>query len=375
MDGTTQTPGIGEQTLFDWLRLIRSDNVGPAMFKRLINRFGAAENAINALPDLIKGSTAKRAIQLASPDKVSREIEQTHNFSAQFVTLIDPDYPETLKHISDAPPVLTILGNKDLLNAKTVAVVGARNASAAGTSVTQQIAQQLGNAGYVIASGLAKGIDSAAHHAALKSGTIAVFAGGIDHIYPHENIELARNILRHKGILMTERAFGSVPRAQDFPRRNRIVSGLSIGVVVIEAAIRSGSLITARMALEQDREVMALPGFPLDPRAEGGNKLIRDGATLVRHADDILQELEQSRPPAQQGFLQEDEFDTIYSATQQTPNATEQVLSALSPTPTPIDDIVRHTNLPVAIVSTILLDLEIAGRLERSAGQLVALRP
>ncbi len=208
---------------------------------------------------------------------MSREIEQTQNFSAQFVTLIDPDYPETLKHISDAPPVLTVLGNKELLNTKTVAVVGARNASAAGTSITQQIAQQLGNAGYVIASGLAKGIDAAAHAAALKTGTIAVFAGGIDHIYPESNIELARNILRHKGILMTERAFGSVPRAQDFPRRNRIVSGLSQGVVVIEAAIRSGSLITARMALEQDRDVMALPGFPLDPRAEGGNKLIRDG--------------------------------------------------------------------------------------------------
>lgn len=375
MDGTAQSTEIGEQTLFDWLRLIRSDNVGPAMFRRLINRFGSAENAIEALPDLIKGSTAKRAIRLAPPDKIAQEIELTRKFSAQFVTLIDPAYPELLKHISDAPPVLIVLGNKELLNAKAIAVVGARNASAAGTSVTKQIAHQLGEAGYVIASGLAKGIDAAAHAAALNTGTIAVFAGGIDHIYPDSNIELARNILRHKGVLMTERAFGSIPRAQDFPRRNRIVSGISQGVVVIEAAIRSGSLITARMALEQNREVMALPGFPLDPRAEGGNKLIRDGATLVRHADDILQELEQSRPPKQQGFLQEDEFDTIYTSTQQAPNATEQVLSALSPTPTPIDDIVRHTKLPVAIVSTILLDLEIAGRLERSAGQLVALRP
>lgn len=364
-----------DQQLFDWLRLIRSDNVGPAMFKRLINRFGSAGNALDALPDLIKGAKTKRAIRLAPPDQIEEEIERTHKFGAKFITLIDPAYPEPLKQISDAPPLLTILGNPAHFTAPTIGVVGARNASAAGTRMTQQIAQQLGEAGYVIASGLAKGIDAAAYHAALKTGTIAVFAGGIDHIYPESNIELARDILRHKGILVSERAFGSVPRAQDFPRRNRIVSGLSLGIVVIEAAIRSGSLITARMALEQNREVMALPGFPLDPRAEGGNKLIREGAVLVRHADDILQEMQQMPKLSQQSFLQEDEFDQTFTPNPQPANATETVLDALSTTPTPIDDIVRHTDLPVAIVSTVLLDLEIAGRLERSAGQLVALRP
>lgn len=373
MDGTTSANT--DQQRFDWLRLIRSDNVGPAMFKRLINRFGSASNALNALPDLIKGSNAKRAIRIAPLEQIEEEIERTQQFGARLLTLIDPHYPEPLKQIADAPPVLTLLGNAELLSKPTIAVVGARNASAAGTSMTKQISHQLGEAGYVIASGLAKGIDAAAHAAALDTGTIAVFAGGIDHIYPESNIELARNILRHKGVLMTERAFGSVPRAQDFPRRNRIVSGLSLGVVVIEAAIRSGSLITARMALEQNREVMALPGFPIDPRAEGGNKLIRDGATLVRHADDILQEVQERGRTPQQSFLQEDEFDPTYTASQQPPDATEQVLNALNLTPTPIDDIVRHTDLPVAIVSTVLLDLEIAGRLERSAGQLVALRP
>ncbi|MCF4099888.1 DNA-processing protein DprA [Maritalea mediterranea] len=374
MDGTA-TSATNDQQLFDWLRLIRSDNVGPAMFKRLINRFGSASNALDALPDLIKNSSAKRAIRLAPKDKIEAEIEQTDRFGARFITLIDPPYPDYLKQIADAPPLLTMLGNPALFAQPTIGIVGARNSSAAGTAITRQLAQQLGEAGYVIASGLAKGIDAAAHQAALPTGTIAVFAGGIDHIYPDSNIELARNILRHKGVLMTERAFGSVPRAQDFPRRNRIVSGLSLGIVVIEAALRSGSLITARMALEQNRDVMAVPGFPLDPRGEGGNKLIRDGATLVRHADDILAELQQSKPLQQQNLLQEDDFDQNFVPDACPPDATETVLAALSPTPTPIDEIVRHTGLPVAMVSTILLDLEIAGRLERSAGQLVALRP
>jgi DNA processing protein len=252
-------------------------------------------------------------------------------------------------------------------------MVGARNASAAGMALTRQLAGELGEMGYAIISGLARGIDSAAHTASVKSGTVAVFAGGVDHIYPSQNANLANAIIDNGGALISEMPLGRQPTARDFPRRNRIVSGMSLGVIVVEAAIRSGSLITARLASEQNREVMAIPGFPLDPRAEGGNKLIRDGATLVRNTKDIVEQISSLHISSLQ--MAEDEFDETTDWQDDLPeDANRLVLDALSHTPTPIDELVRTTLLSAQMVQSVLLELEIAGRLERASGQLVALK-
>jgi len=356
----------------DWLRLIRSENVGPATFKRLINRYGSVEIALDALPELAARGGAAKPIKVCPTSEATRELEQLTSLGGNLVAMGEPEFPPLLAHAPGSPPVLSILGQSKNDLSKCLAIVGARNASAAGMALTRQLATELGQNSYTIVSGLARGIDSAAHAASFRTSTVAVFAGGVDHIYPEQNRDLAQSIVEHGGSLVSEMPFGYKPIARDFPRRNRIVSGMSLGVLVVEAAIRSGSLITARLANEQNRDVMAIPGFPLDPRAAGGNKLIRDGATLVRNVADILEQLN-TFTKNQPGLFSEDDFSLGWEESE-TKGAADKVLVALSHTPIAVDEVIRATDLPAQAVQMVLLDLEIAGRIERSSGQLVNLK-
>ncbi len=364
----------------DWLALIRSGNVGPATFRQLINRFGDAERALAALPDLTLRGGAKSGPRICSREQAEAEMEQLDTLGGRFVAIGEADYPALLRHIHAPPPLLAVLGAAPTKEATNFAIVGARNASASGRNLAGRIATDLGDEGYVIVSGLARGIDTAAHHAALQTGTIAVFAGGLDRIYPQENRDLAHRIIECGGALISEMPLGTEPRAKDFPRRNRLVSGLSRGVLVIEAALRSGSLITARLALEQDREVFAVPGSPMDPRAGGTNRLIQQGAKLVTGASDILEELASARSPAQSRLLEPDEYQAWGPFDHSTSEAAtpsdgdrQSVLNALSTTPTPVDEVIAVCGLPASFVQNVLLELDLAGRIERSSGQLVAL--
>lgn len=358
-----------------WLRLIRTENVGPITFRQLLRRAGSAEQAIIDLP--ILASRVGVGTHVPSPSAAEDEIAAVEKLGGRFVGLGEPDYPALLGHIVDAPPLLAVVGGERLRLDQAVSIVGARNASAAGHRMAEILAKGLGAAGLTIVSGLARGIDTAAHKAALSTGTAAVLAGGIDQVYPDENIPLARAILEHGGMLMSEMPFGWQPRAQDFPRRNRIVSGLALGVVVVEAAKRSGSLITARLALEQDREVFAVPGSPLDPRAEGANHLIQQGARLVTSAGDVIEGL--SRPPAGPSSLLEPDWEDDFAEppTSSDPSSRDRarVMEALSMTPVAVDNIVTTAGLPASTVQTLLLELDLAGRIEWSSGQLVALKP
>lgn len=357
----------------DWLRLIRTENVGPQTFRQLVNRFGTASAALEALPHLLKRNGASLPA-LPSAAEAEDEIATAHKFGARFVALSEPDYPSHLRHIHAPPPIIAVMGGDIIASERTVGIVGARNASAAGRRMAQLLSRDLGDAGYVVVSGLARGIDAAAHDAALGSGTIAVMAGGLDRLYPDENKPLAKAIIEHGGALVSEMPFGWEARARDFPRRNRLVAGISLGVVIVEAAKRSGSLITARLALEQNRAVFAVPGSPLDPRAEGGNSLIRQGAMLITSAADILEDLAQSRP-AQADLFESGEIDQSLSAVPDpTSDERQKLLDALSPTPVDIDTLVQTCGLSAGTVQILLLELDLAGQIERSSGQLVARR-
>jgi DNA processing protein len=272
------------------LRLIRSDNIGPVTFRQLINQFGGAQAALDAVPELARRAGSSRAVRLCSIDYAEAELEAAARCGSRALFTIEPGYPSALAHVDVPPPMLYVKGRVELLAKPMIAMVGSRQASAAGTKLTRMIAADLGRAGFVVTSGFARGIDAAAHHAALATGTVGVMAGGIDIIYPPENRDLYAAIVE-AGCLITEQPPGYEPRAKDFPRRNRIISGVSLGVVVVEAAMRSGTLITARFANEQGRDVFAVPGHPLDPRAEGTNKLLKDGATLATSAADIIDAL------------------------------------------------------------------------------------
>jgi DNA processing protein len=272
------------------LRLIRSDNVGPVTFRELINHFGGAERALEALPELSRKGGRRQALRICPRNIAEAELEAADRIGARPLFTIEPGYPPALAAVEVPPPLLYVKGNAGHLTRPMVAIVGARNGSAAGQKLARLFASHLGAAGFVIASGLARGIDAAAHEAALDTGTVAVLAGGIDNVYPPENAGLQSEI-GERGCLVTENPPGFVPRAQDFPRRNRIISGLALGVLIVEAARRSGTLITARMAGEQRREVFAIPGHPLDPRAEGTNALIKSGATMVTEPEDVLSAL------------------------------------------------------------------------------------
>ncbi len=357
-----------------FLRLIRSENVGPITCRRLIAQFGDAAAALEALPELARKGGRRRPVRLCAPAEAERELETLEALGARVLTLTDPDYPPALAAIDDPPPVLNVLGDPALAGRRGIAVVGARNASANGRRFAKQLASDLGRAGLVVTSGLARGIDTAAHEGALDSGTVAVLAGGPDVVYPRENAALYEAV-RERGAVVSEMPAGLVPQARHFPRRNRLISGLSLGVLVVEAAPRSGSLITARLALEQGREVFAVPGSPLDPRARGCNHLIRQGAVLTESAEDVLEALE--------GFLAERRIrpetgpgpapDAPESGQDEAAEARVIVKQLLGPSPVLLDEVARQAQLSAAMVNRVLLELELAGRVVRHPGNRVSL--
>ena len=285
---------LTDQQRFDWLRLVRSENVGPRTFRALITNWGGARAALDALPDLARRGGAKRPIRIASVEEVEKELIAARKLGVRFVALGEPDYPPVLQEIDSAPPILALRGHADALRKTAVAIVGSRNASAAGLTFAERLARGLGQAGYVIVSGLARGIDQRAHVASLETGAVGVLAGGHGKPYPNEAVPLMERMVE-AGAVVSEMPIEWEPRGRDFPRRNRIVSGLALGVVVVEAARGSGSLITARFALDQNRQVFAVPGSPLDPRAEGTNDLLKQGASICTSAEDVLTALEPIR--------------------------------------------------------------------------------
>jgi DNA processing protein len=366
---------LTDEQRLDWLRLIRSPNVGPRTFRALINHFGGARAALQALPSLARRGGAKAAVEIYPRADAEREIAAAKKLGVALVALGERDYPPRLQMIDDAPPLIAIRGHIGATAQPMVAVVGSRNASGAGLKFTQRIARELGEAGFTVVSGLARGIDAAAHSASLATGTIAVLAGGHDHIYPPENTGLLDAILP-AGAAVSEMPFGWEPRGRDFPRRNRLISGLSLGVVIVEAAKRSGSLITARFALEQGREVFAVPGSPLDPRAEGTNGLIKQGATPVTETADIISVLqpimEEKKLPAREPERRSAE-DAEREEVEPAPDQRARIIGLLGPVPIQVDDLVRLSDSSPAVVRMVLLELELAGRIERHGGGLVSL--
>ncbi|MGV1835635.1 DNA-processing protein DprA [Rhizobium rhizogenes] len=376
--GSAGRTGIAltEKQRIAWLRLIRSDNVGPSTFRDLIQHYGSAEAALAALPDLSQRGSATRVIRITSEQDALRELEAVHRFGARFVGIGEPGYPQALKEIDGAPPLLTVKGNLSTAVRPAIGIVGSRNASISGAKFAAMIARACGEAGYAVISGLARGIDTAAHRASLQTGTIAAMAGGLDQPYPPENVGLLNEIWDGNGLAVSEMPFGWEPRARDFPRRNRLIAGISLGLVVVEAATRSGSLITARLAGEFGRLVFAVPGSPLDPRCEGTNGLLKDGAIIVTRPEDIVEAL---RPLAEPDLfrpqLAEAPVEKNDKALSPPPDDTDrdQIVDALGPTPVEIDDIIRHTGLSVSSVHSVLLELDMAGRLHRHPGGLVSI--
>ena len=354
----------------DWIRLSQSENVGPATFRQLIARYGSAADAIEALPVLSTKGGLSRPLRIYSSEAAEADLERAFELGASFVVAGEPGYPPLLYHIANAPPLLCVKGNLALSELQPVAIVGARNASAGGLKFARQLAAELSEEGFIVVSGLARGIDTAAHEATPNGRTVAVIAGGIDNVYPPENVEL-QNLIARNGLLVTEMLPGAVPRAEHFPRRNRIISGMSRAIVVVVAALRSGSLITARLAGEQGREVFAVPGSPLDPRAEGTNKLIRDGATLLTRASDVIEALQTEYVGVPKTFKEDDgagvEMFEVNASHRQ------KVYALLSHSPIDVDDVIRESKFPASAVLGILLELELAGKLVRSAQQKVSL--
>jgi len=353
-----------------WLRLARTENVGPVTFQNLIGRFGSAGAALEALPHMARRGGSKSFV-LPDEGGAARELDALAKLGGRMIAACEADYPQGLAALDAPPPLISVLGHPHLLKKEMVAIVGARNASALARKFAETLSRDLGFAGLVVVSGLARGIDASAHEAALAVGTVAVVAGGVDVIYPPENDRLYERI-RDQGAIVSEMRLAEAPQARHFPRRNRIISGLARGVVVVEAAEKSGSLITAQCALEQGREVFAVPGSPLDPRARGANRLIREGATLTENADDVLAVLspmlgagfrEPNGPaPSPNGAGREEEADRIRAAVEE----------ALSPAPVAIDDLIRQLAAPPGAVLTVILELELAGRCMRHPGNRVS---
>src|SRR3954453_13155590 len=370
MNNTQNTTYLTDEQRIDWLRLIRSDNVGPRTFRSLINHFGSARETLARLPALARRGGAARSMRICSEDEARAEIDAGWSIGASLVAPGEHGYPPRLALTDDAPPLLGGRGMHDALMRPIIAIVGSRNASGAGLKFAERLARDLGDAGFVIAPGLARGIDQAAHRAALESGTVAVLAGGHDRVYPPEHEDLLEAMLR-SGAAISEMPLGHVPRARDFPRRNRLISGVAVGVVVVEAAHRSGSLITARIAAEQGREVFAVPGSPLDPRAMGTNDLLKQGATLVTEAADVIDAVAPIMERPLMRTANEPDSEPFESDPQG--HDRDQIPSLLGPAPVTIDDLVRMSGASPAIVRTVLLELELAGRLERHGGGLVSL--
>lgn len=344
----------------DWLRLYRTHTVSPVAFWGLMQRFGDAATALERLPSMIR----RKTVVPPTREQVEAEMRASDDLGVRILCAVEPDYPDLLRMLDPAPPLISVWGDAALMSRPCVAIVGSRNASALGQKFAAQLAKELGEAGLVVVSGLARGIDAAAHDAALSHGTIGVLGGGVDHIYPRQNTELHME-MRERGLLVSESPLGYRATARDFPRRNRLISGLSLGVVVVEAAERSGTLITARYALEQNREVMAAPGSPLDPRTKGCNRLIRQGAALIERSQDVLNCLEQARADALPTNLFDPSqdfdgpaFDPDRMAAE-IADARAAILRVASYTPTHRDDLIRTAGLPVGIASAALLEMEL----------------
>ncbi|MER8884959.1 MULTISPECIES: DNA-processing protein DprA [unclassified Mesorhizobium] len=366
-------PRLSDRQRLSWLRLIRTPNVGPASFRDLINRFGSAEAALSMLPELMISGGAKKIVRIPSIAEAEAELETARRAGARFVGIGEADYPPLMKSMDHPPPLLAVRGNSAVFRLPAVAIVGARNASLAGIKMARMLAADLGRDGYGIVSGLARGIDTAAHQGSLATGTIGVLAGGLDLPYPPENAGLCDEIAERGGAIISEMPFGWQPRAQDFPRRNRLVAGAALGLVVVEAAQRSGSLISARLAGEMGRLVFAVPGSPLDPRAAGANGLLKDGATLVTEAADItsaIAPLVGAWAPRTSPLEEPPDFSATPPPRE---DDRDRVVEALGPTPVAVDEIIRHTGLHPAQVFMVLLELDLAGRLERHAGGNVSL--
>ncbi|MCF8482478.1 MAG: DNA-processing protein DprA [Rhodospirillum sp.] len=370
---TGPRPPSGQEKL-ERLRLLRSENVGPVTWRKLMARYGSAAKALEALPDLAKRGGSKRPIKVCPTAAAKREMDALEALGAQLVCEGEDDYPAPLAALEDSPPLFSVFGHPGLFKRPMVALVGSRNCSINGQRFAERLASDLGKAGLVVVSGLARGLDTAAHWGSVDSGTIAVLAGGVDVIFPPENADLYHR-LAASGAIVSEMPPGEQPKGRHFPRRNRIISGLSLGVVVVEGAIRSGSMITGRLAGDQGREVMAVPGSPMDPRAQGPNQLIKDGAALIEGVDDVLRVLEPhlSRPMSERK-------STTYTASpapdlsdSAVDSARPKVLEALNGAPLPVDELIRRCQLSPSVVAMVLLELELAGRLARHPGNRVSL--
>ncbi|GAB5038410.1 DNA-processing protein DprA [Bartonella henselae] len=380
---------LTDRQRLNWLRLLRSENIGAVSFRNLIDHYKTAENALAALPELSRKGGLATSIRIATLEDAEKEMQEAEKLGIRFVGIGEPDYPTFLKVTEASPPLIAIKGNVSVFEKASVGIVGSRNASAAGKKLAAQFAHFLGNADFTIISGLARGIDSIAHQASLQTGTVAVMAGGIDHIYPPENKKLHEDIIANGGAIISEMPIGWKPRAIDFPRRNRIIAGLSLGLLVVEAALQSGSLITARQAAEMGRLTFAIPGSPLDPRSVGTNNLLKDGALLTTHPSDIIETLTPLIPTPtnhQLNFFEELpslqlEKDCFNSSDEKT-NITSfvgdererrAVLSALSTTPIDLDTLSTNSGVSLSNLYLLLVELELAGKLIRHSGGYVSL--
>jgi DNA processing protein len=385
---------LSDDQLFDWLRLVRSENVGPRTFRALIDRYGGARAALEALPELARRGGAPRPIRLATAEEVERELGIAQKLGVRFVAISEPDYPPLLGEIDSAPPLLACRGRIEALRQPTAAIVGSRNASAAGLTFADRLARGIGRAGYVVVSGLARGIDQRSHAASVETGAVGVLAGGHAKPYPNEAVPLIERMVEF-GAVVSEMPIGQEPRGRDFPRRNRIVSGLALGTIVVEAARGSGSLITARFALEQNRQVFAVPGSPLDPRAEGTNDLLKQGATICTNVEDVVTALEPMRLRDLFSALDEGEggrgrtsfeidrepdpaaaadarFDRAHGSADRLDAVRDRVAALLGPTPVGLDDLARAADASARETRVALMELELAGRAEFSGGDRVA---
>jgi DNA processing protein len=400
-----KTARLTEDQRFDWLRLIRSENVGPRTFRALLNSCGGARAALEALPELARRGGAKRPIRVATPDEIERELLLAKSAGVRFIALGEPEYPPALRQIDSAPPILALRGREEALQQPAIAIVGSRNASAAGAAFADRLARGLGQAGYVVVSGLARGIDLRAHLASLETGTIGVLAGGHGRPYPPEAVALLPRIAEY-GAVLSEMPVEWEPRGRDFPRRNRLVSGLALATVVVEAARGSGSLITARFAAEQNREVFAAPGSPLDPRAEGTNDLLREGAAICARVEDVLAVVDPLRARDPFADFREDTAETSEPLWGEQPllgvdpaaiprtkagqeldeaaapafapgedAALQQIEALLGPAPISIDELSRVADIDIGRVRMAVVELDLAGRIEYSGGDRVALLP
>ncbi|WP_300016052.1 DNA-processing protein DprA [uncultured Roseobacter sp.] len=365
-------PPTSEDEQFSRLRLLRSRRVGVTTYKRLLTEHGTAQNALAALPEVARAAGVEK-YQICPEAVVQAELNAARKVGARLIMQGTPAYPELLEDLDDAPPFLWVMGDPSLLKRPMISLVGARNASSLGTRMAKALARDLGAAGYVIVSGLARGVDAAAHLAALATGTVAVQAGGVDVIYPTENMKLAQDIMA-AGVRVSEQPMGLQPIARHFPSRNRIISGLSRATVVVEAAAKSGSLITARDALDQGREVLAVPGSPFDARAAGCNQLIREGSTLVRGADDVLEALTPLHGNAPELPLQlpVKTVEKKRPALKEVAALHNKILSRLSPAPVAEDQLIRDLAVAPAEAAPVLLDLEMDGKITRRAGGLLS---